>query len=39
MKKTLSILLMLCLLLSALPAAYADNTPEVLDGGEICLIP
>ena len=40
MKKTLSVLLMLCLLLGAMPAAYAEGkTPEVIDGGEISLIP
>ena len=40
MKKTLSILLMLCLLLGAMPAAYAEGkAPEVIDGGEISLIP
>ena len=40
MKKTLSILLMFCLLLGALPAAYAQgDTPEVIDGGSISLVP
>ena len=39
MKKTLSILLMFCLLLGVLPAAYAEEAPEVIDGGEISLIP
>ena len=40
MKKTLSILLMLCLLLGLMPAAYAEGkAPEAIDGGEISLIP
>ena len=40
MKKTLSIVLMLCLLLGVLPAAYAEGkAPEEIDGGEISLIP
>ena len=40
MKKTLSMLLMLCLLMGVLPAAYAEGkAPQVIDGGEISLIP
>ena len=40
MKKTLSILLMFCLLLGVMPAAYAQGeSPAVIDGGVISLIP